>query len=326
MIDALEALNQLAEAPPFDEADRLKLVEAVRARIASLEADVTLWKNTVQIGAGFVRSATESTLSVKSAPMPSRHMREAEMWFRGTSLSIRLPVEDMGWAEELREARKMKPGHLRIRPRVAGETDALLEALTVKRFAIKAYVGLHPVDVDEAQDGDILVEDAMARNVGGHDPYGRSPVIAFGVRGRIVRFFSEPTIALAVAQSTGTPLVTRVTSVSAADVPQIVSQAQAPAPDCPHDNVASSMPGQVICMSCGATLVAQRPTTMKPPLGFVEVQLFDESYTAVAILQKKLAQIPGAGLVKEIDRYLISDDPSVIETCRAKQLFKEIKT
>lgn len=320
-IDPTEALNQLAEAPPFDEADRLKLVEAVRARIASLEADVTLWKN-----------ASLASERIVTAPNPipaprarSRYMREAEMWFRGTSLSIRLPVEDMAWAEDLREARKMKPGHLRIRPRVDGETDALIEALTVKRFAIKAYIGLHPTDADDAQDGDIIVEDAMARNVGGHDPYGRSPVIAFGVRGRIVRFFSEPTLAPMIAQSTGTPAIV-VTSVSAAEVPQVVMQSQGSA-ECPHDNVTALMPGQVRCTDCGATLVARGPAaSMKPPLGFVEVQLFDESYTAVAVLQKKLAQIPGADLVKEIDRFLISDDPSVIETCRAKQLFKEIKT
>lgn len=311
-IDPKEALTQLVEAPPLEEEDRARIVGAIRAYIDSLEADVQLWKKAAR--PGIDEQARPNPLPAPRAR--SRHMREAEIWYRGTSLSIRLPTEDMPWGEELLAARRT-PGALRIRPRVEGEADKILDALMVKRFAIKAYVGLEPSEDDEMRDGDLLVESVIARNVGGHDPYGRTPVVTFGMRGQIVRASRPQNIVRGIDPTA--PLLT-VTSVGVAEMQQPPA-----GPDCPHDNVVSALPGQVRCTDCGVFLVAQSPS-MKPPLGFVEVQLFDESFTAVEALKKKLAQIPGAGLVREIDRFLISDDQAAIEMCRAKQLFKEIKT
>lgn len=262
-----QALAQLEEAPPIDQDLRTRYCEIVRGEVVRLTDELRLARRQRKATPAAVEAAASNT---------KRVLREGLVWFRGTSLSIRVQPEDRPWAEELHTALGEKPATLTLRAMddnpQADEVDAALAGIR-KGMAARFRVGFAPT----RRRGDILVHGCVARSIGGFD--GTSPIITFGVADRsqveiIVEHPSEPHQAVAEKRPEG------VVTVTVKTVPL----------ECAHDSVEASMvDGKPVarCIACGETLTAASPAP-EVPSGFIEVELLDPSFTAVAALRKKL--------------------------------------
>jgi len=171
-----EALQQLAEAPPLDFEERAKLVSTIHEHIATLTFKAPAPPHAIK----------QAVANAQAPKRDRKNTRDALVWARGTSFSIRPLAGEMTWWDGVREevVEKLRTGQGPLALRLStieADDDVQKQLLGLSGgHAVRMRIGLDEGSSPHPE-RDILIEDIVARSIGGAD--GRQALVVFGFRG-----------------------------------------------------------------------------------------------------------------------------------------------